>query len=144
MKKPESRFWQQVKPLLAGLDPVRIENICEQGTPDVNYIEGWIELKVMPDWPKRPSTPLRIDHYTTHQRAWAKQRHSLGGVVWFLLKVAEEWLLIPGVLAAKYVGELPRDSLYTICSARWSGTPTKESFQEVILRDKLVRPIQSD
>jgi hypothetical protein len=133
MRKPESRFWDQVRPLLAGLDPVRIENTCEQGTPDVNYIHGWIELKVVKKWPKREMTALQIPHYTEHQKAWARRRHEAGGQVWFLLKIEEEWLLIYGVSAAHAIGELPRNALYRICTARWSSPPSKEAFQRVIL-----------
>ena len=80
----EKAMWKALRPLMVGLDPVRIENAVEAGTPDVNYVGGWIELKYLPKWPARATTPIKIAHYTKEQRVFAKRRNAAGGRVFFL------------------------------------------------------------
>jgi hypothetical protein len=129
--KPEGAMWQATRPLLAGLDPVRIESPMTEGNPDVNYVGGWIELKAVRTWPKRPDTPLRIDHYTIEQRAWHQRRRAAGGKVFLLLKVGEtEWLLFDARTAALDLGHVSRARLYDIAIARWTRKPKKEELQQ--------------
>jgi hypothetical protein len=49
VSRPESTFWQSIKPHLWG-DVERIENVASKGTPDVNGccagVDYWLELKV--------------------------------------------------------------------------------------------------
>lgn len=87
---------------LAARDAQSIENTCALGTPDVEFIGGWIELKVIEDWPKREDTVVRISHYSPQQRVWAVKRAKKGGAVWMLLLVerTQEWVLLPGEVAA--------------------------------------------
>lgn len=91
------------------LDPVRIENALELGTPDVNYTLGWCELKYVDAWPKRGG-PLKIRHYTPQQRAWLLRRRHVGGRVNIVLKVGKEWYLLPVGEATEllYRGEMTR------------------------------------
>lgn len=84
----------------------RIENLTGRGTPDVTYcvarVEGWIELKQLPAWPKREDTVVDVPHYTPHQRLWARQRLSAGGRVYVLLEVVRPvptYLLLGGEYA---------------------------------------------
>lgn len=123
-------MWDALRPILAGQHAVRIESrTTGSGIPDVNYNHGWIELKYLEGWPVRPNTPVRIDHYTKEQRAWAVQRTLAGGQVFFLLKVGTmEWLLLQGAVAAQSVGRLPRSELYKKCLARWVRKPKKEEL----------------
>ena len=79
----------------AGLDPVRIENSLELGTPDVNYTGGWLELKFAREWPRRGG-PLKLAHFTPQQNAWIVRRVHAGGVVAVVLKVGKEWYALPG------------------------------------------------
>lgn len=69
----------------------RIENMVGSGMPDVTYCvrgaEGFIELKQIKEWPKRPETVVAIEHYTSQQRIWARQRIAAGGRVWLMLEV---------------------------------------------------------
>lgn len=98
-------MWGRVRKALKGLDPVRVENRVEAGTPDVNYVFGWVELKWMRKKPKREGTILHLDHeMTTEQRTWAVRRHHAGGKVFLLLKISTEWILFKGEVAAEYLG----------------------------------------
>jgi len=101
------------------LDPVSIENGVGAGVPDLNYILGWIELKQVKAWPKRPSTPLRLDHFTSGQRRWISRRHRAGGLVFVLLKVGKEWLLFDGETAAEHLGRTNRSELYGLAKKAW-------------------------
>lgn len=104
-----------------GLDPVAVENPAYPGTPDVNYIEGWIELKWARRWPVRPETVFKIDHFTPQQRNWLWRRWTKGGNAWLLLQVEKEYLLFTGRDAKDYVGKLTRAGLYKAARARWTG-----------------------
>ena len=78
--KAESLMWRKLRPVLiaAKLDPVRVENPIHPGTPDVNLVGRWIELKCIPAWPVRDTTVVRIPHYTPQQRVWLYRRTSAG------------------------------------------------------------------
>jgi hypothetical protein len=124
----ESTSWQQLKPLLKGLDPCRVENLVNPGTPDINYIEGWIELKFSYCWPKRGGV-LKIKHFTPQQRAWLTRRCLEGGKAFLILHIGCEWLLFNGMVAAQCVGESTREEMYRHCIANWDRLPTKEELQ---------------
>lgn len=102
------------------LDAMAVENQVRPGTPDVNYIEGWIELKWLRAWPKRPETIVQIEHFTKQQRVWHFQRRRAGGQSWFLLQVRREWLLIDGALAALIVNKATRQELIGNTTVYWS------------------------
>ena len=86
-------------------DPYPVENPAWPGTPDVNYLHGWIELKQLPEWPVRTNTPVQVEHFTPQQRIWLKKRCKAGGDAWLLLQVKKEWLLFDGTTAAYVLGK---------------------------------------
>lgn len=121
-------MWKALRPVMKGMDPVRIESPITPGTPDVNYNVGWIELKYAKEWPPQGG-PLRIDHYTADQKAWAIRRKAAGGLVFLLLKVGKtEWLLFDGRVAAIFVGKSNQQELYQVCLARWTRLPKNQEI----------------
>jgi hypothetical protein len=130
----ESNMSRVVMRLLKPLHPVRIETgmVCS-GVPDVNYSEGWIELKALEHWPKREDTPLRIPHFTPQQRIWVIRRLRAGGRVHVLLTVGQDWLLFSGHFAAERLGDAPRAELFASAVASWRGTPPAEDLIESLL-----------
>lgn len=134
MRKQESIFWDAVKPLLAGLHPVRIENSVAMGTPDVNCSLGWIELKQVEDKdiPKRASTILRLDHYTPEQRIFQLKRSIAGGPCWLLLLLAGEWLLFSSRVAAERLGKMTVAETRDAATRLWPVKPSKEEFQKAL------------
>jgi hypothetical protein len=98
------------------MDPVRIENGLASGTPDVNYVEGWVELKHKHEWPVRQQTPLTIDHFTTEQRVWLKRRWHRGGQAWLLLRVDRAIMLFDGWTAGHHVGLVNREALHYLAA----------------------------
>lgn len=94
----ESQMWSVMRPHLAALkmDPVRVENKALPGTPDVNFIEGWAELKRADCWPVRGG-PLRLDHPPTpEQKVWLARRWHAGGNCGLVLRVGREFFLFRG------------------------------------------------
>lgn len=127
-------MWRALRPLLAGLDPVRIESHATgSGIPDVNTTRGWIELKYAARWPPRGG-PLRVPHYSAAQRAWHVQRAQAGGRVWVLLKIGRhDWLLLDGRTAAQRLGYAPRSELEQLALGCWHGKP--KNIQDILLCD---------
>lgn len=126
----ESDQRRKVVKYLKPLHAVPVENPIIPGTPDVNYIGGWIELKWLRRWPKLISSTVKIDHFTPQQRHWLRKRWEMGGSAWLLLQVRLEWLLFSGVDAANYVGLVPRPDLYEFARVRWTrGLDRKELIQ---------------
>lgn len=128
MSTPEGRMWVRIRPLLKGMHAVRIESHMEGGIPDVNYSLGWVELKCMKEWPKRPDTPLKIPHFTEKQRVWLTQRACAGGRAYLLLQVGPQYLLFLGHVAAAFIGSATKQELEELCLEHWPKKPTALSL----------------
>ena len=104
----------------------RIENRVARGTPDVNFclpggFEGWVELKVVSRWPVRGG-PLRTPHFTDDQRWWLRTRTKYGGRAGLLLRVDKgprSYMMLPGVWAAEYLGDKPKEVLESKALSVW-------------------------
>jgi hypothetical protein len=102
--KPEQLMWQRLRTLMSpGWQADRHEDTLNAGVPDVSYsyffsvgrtVQGWIELKTLPDWPKLPETPVRIPHEKRfmRQKAWLRRRgHGCFLLLW--IRSTNTWLL---------------------------------------------------
>ncbi len=132
--------------LLRPLDAISIENTVAKGTPDMNYggaytfpdgntvyLEGWIECKWAREWPKRGG-PLRLKHYTTYQKVWARCRRHRGGACWVILTVGRDWILLDGVVAALLpLGDANRDELMNASVKYWDTPPDREDLIKCLL-----------
>ena len=108
----ESQAWTVLRPHMVALkmDPVRIENRVLPGTPDVNYIEGWAELKHADRWPPRGG-PLRLGHPPTpEQKVWLARRWQAGGNCGLVLRVGLEWFLFRGCDVRTVWAEAPKQA----------------------------------
>lgn len=123
---------QNVVRWLRPLHAIAVENPVLPGTPDVNYIGGWIELKMVDSWPVGEDTPLRLPHFTQHQRLWLRTRWKKGGKAFLLLQVGNDWLLFDGITAFEHVGKQPKKFLIQHCLSAWFGVqPGGELIQHV-------------
>ena len=120
---------------LCSLDAIAVENPTRPGTPDVNYIEGWIELKWLRRWPRGDKVVVLLPHFTRQQRRWLRDRHKRGGSAWLLLQCGCEWLLFHGLDAHDYVGRLTRDGLYRVARVRWTRGLQDKELVECLVRD---------
>lgn len=106
MSSAESHVRQRIVALLKRrrLDPISVENPVHPGTPDVNYLHGWIELKQLTRWPARGTSVLRVPTFTQQQRVWAYRRRHAGGACFLLMRVSDDWLLFDGAWASEHLG----------------------------------------
>ena len=116
----EAALWDKMRPHLAPLDPVRVENALGNGTPDVEYAGGWIELKDGVSWPKKVEDPVRVHSLDRRpgQVAFLLRRWLAGGRCWVMTRVGRQVFLHPG-----YEAKRLRDGLTTrqfLTEAVWS------------------------
>lgn len=112
------------------LDMKPVEMKFGRGTPDVNYIEGWLELKWLRGWPVQEG-PVTIAHYTNHQRLWLKRRWERGGRSFLVLQVKNQWMAFCGCDAAP-VGTLTREELASIAVMYWERDLHLQEFKNLI------------
>ena len=115
----ESYLRSIVVKALKPLDAVSVENAVRSGTPDINFIEGWVELKWVANWPVRDQTVLKVEHFTPQQRVWIMRRAIAGGNIWVLLRVEKEWLLLPGLWASRNLGKATKNQLLLAVAGYW-------------------------
>lgn len=115
----ESNMRQSLVELLRPLDAYAVENACVPGMPDLECTGGWVELKYIPSYPKRKYvTVVRVPHFMPIQRAWIRRRAKYGGRVFVILRVEDDWFVLPGAPSANHLGvdwvrrDLINNSLY--------------------------------
>jgi hypothetical protein len=111
----EAGMRQIVVKALKGLDAMSVENPVRPGTPDINYIEGWVELKVLEKWPARPHTKVKVDCFTPQQRVWLRRRQKRGGAAFFLILIEKDWLLFDGEVAGLQIGYMNKAEMINAC-----------------------------
>lgn len=128
MAASERSMRARVTHALRALDAMAVENMVQPGTPDVEFIGGWVELKSADRWPVREKTPLRVPHFNALQRLWLRRRWERGGAAWLLLRVKRDWLLLDGDVAARIVGEANREQLIAAARCYWPTTPSDDEL----------------
>lgn len=144
--KKESNMWERLSKAMRGYWVAsRIESGTTTGIPDVFFaipnIGGWIELKVLDEFPKKATTPVKIPHLYDQQKKWIKRYGKIAGNVWFFIYVesTEEYFLWPWNLIDEIeslnrhewrmkstlaLGDLDPESLYRAllagCGGDWS------------------------
>ena len=104
---------------LRSLDACAVENSACPGFPDVEFIGGTMELKVLTDWPRRPTTVVRVPKFRPGQRNWLRARWKRGGLSLLLLRVDCEHLLFDGYYAAERLGYETKDVLIEKALRYW-------------------------
>jgi len=105
---------------LKSLDAIPVENPVRPGTPDINFIEGWIECKWLRRWPANANeSPVLIPHFTPQQRIHLARRYLKGGKTFLMLEIGKEWMLFTGDVAANIVGRATRIQLEQNTFRHW-------------------------
>lgn len=118
MRLPEQRLWDWLRDRLTGRwFAERVENRVMAGTPDVYFSHrlgrGWIELKVVNNWPRTEVAKFKIPHWTQNQRNWMQQHHAQGGKSWLVVGIEHtgELLILPDTLALRVVDHWTQDDI---------------------------------
>ena len=122
---------------LYSIDAIPVDNPRHSGTADINYVEGWLELKWLSQWPSRKQTVVKIPSISPQQRVVWTKRSMAGGNIFVLLQVGfvrdrSEYLLFEAGGAAEYLGKLNREDLYKECLASWSEYPGKGIIKWIV------------
>lgn len=136
----ESGFWSYIEKGMKGRwDASRHEDLLGLGVPDVSFgcggQNGWIELKYLPKFPKRPATPVKIRHYTNEQKIWLRKRGKAGGSTWLFLRIEKEFLLFHWT-KCREVGKLPIGELREIARARWVNRIKWDELENILKSEK--------
>ena len=146
----ESDFWSVVRRNLSPYGRlVRLESgLTESGIPDVAYCflgsAGWLELKSVAAWPKRPATPLRIDHLTLEQvlflETWT--RHPSRGQAHGLFRVDRDYLLLDAPLVrAVFERQVTRTQLVERVVVHGVGTFPTIAIVKTLARGKIAEAL---
>lgn len=131
---PEAALWQHLHSAMGGLwEAQRHEDRLQADIPDVSYStthHGWIELKVA-DKPKRPSTPVRVDHFTAGQRNWLTRHGRRGGKCFILLQVGPAYFLFSWT-SARVIGDLTLEGLAKEALAIWGNGILPGAFLDAL------------
>lgn len=111
-KKMVPQFWYEA---------TRHEDKLQPGIADVSFVtsignstygaHGWMELKKVKLLPVRPTTIVRLPHYTDAQRIFLLQKGQHAGMAFLLLQAERDFLLFNWD-AAQSVGHLTTADLY--------------------------------
>lgn len=135
--KENKSMRQTLVRLLKPLHAISVENGgCHPGTPDINYVEGWIENKTLSRWPARETTAVRVPLFKPQQRIWLLRRCKAGGRAFLMLNVGRDWLLFRGDDAAANLGYVTKETLFSLAVRTWKGTPNQQELIECLSRPR--------
>jgi hypothetical protein len=127
----ESNFWVLVRKSL-DLKMYRVENRVMKGMPDIHYIRdgvsGWIELKYMPDWPKkRVSSGLMLN-----QCLWLKEYDERKGRCWILIRIGRDFIgLVDGKDAKALYDRPSTKDFHALLSWSKKGNMKEEDWKDL-------------
>ncbi len=127
---------------LRDLDPRRVENVVDPGTPDICYVGGWVESKYMTAWPLRADRPVRVLHYRPDQRAWHTRHCQAGGVCHVVIQIATDVLVFNAQWAARHLGNMDRDNLEAaalLLMRKWDAN----AFRAFIETKRMIKPLEA-
>lgn len=96
----EAGVWQTIRKglITKNIHLTRIESSAGNGVPDISYgipqCNGWIELKYIAEWPKRPTTKVKLP-LRPEQKLWIQTRGALSGNIWVFIRIQDDFFLLP-------------------------------------------------
>jgi hypothetical protein len=101
---------------------MRVENTFYKGIPDVNFLidgnEGWLELKYMPEYPKKDYTEIKVPHFTKEQKLWHDARYKNKGRTMVLIQVDSDYFIFKKE-RINLLGSLTKKSMFKFANKSW-------------------------
>lgn len=125
--RPENRLKQHIVDKMGTRWDVQShEDQFSVGIPDLSYgargINGWIELKRVLSWPKRPDTIVKMEHFTANQVNWLRRRGKKAGHCYLLIQVAAEYFVFSFHEARRVRAGITRQEFSELCILHMVGT----------------------
>lgn len=138
----ESDLWKYVRDGLRGkCHLTRIESSAGNGVPDVSIgVPGgniWVELKYIPEWPKRPTTKVKLP-LRPEQKHWIKTRGELSGGVWVICRVQNDIFLFDHMACKLLCEGALQEDWFFVCEAHWLNRIDFAELYEIFARGKKV------
>lgn len=116
---------------LKNLDPVPVDNPRKPGTPDINFIDGWMELKYLPKFPKRADTVIKFPKFRPQQKVWLYKRAHKGGKCFVFVQVEKLFFLFHGGFASQFLGKMTKTQMLNHALKVWDKFPFMELEEAV-------------
>jgi len=116
-------------------EATRHEEKLTPGVSDVSFCcggkHGWMELKYLKAYPKRPGTIVRCPHYTPEQKNFLKAKGSKAGNAWLFAQIGRDHFLFDWRQAQEF-GQLPKDELMDIATRVWISRMDWEELGKIL------------
>ena len=96
----ETNLWNRLRTNMVGTywcEATRHEDKFQKGIADVSFCQcgmaGWMELKHVSQWPARPTTKVRIPHYSDEQKEFLERKGKCMRHVWLFIQIEGDFLL---------------------------------------------------
>ena len=134
----ESNLWRYIKGGMRKMWHATRHEDGEPGTPDVSYgaegVNGWIELKVLDSWPKRPDTVVQFKHLTPWQTRWLQTRGDHGGHCFLFVRIESEYLIFKWE-NVHLLGTLNERELKAFAIRVWTGSVNFGELRDMLTSD---------
>lgn len=132
----ESDLWAYLrKGMIAKWHVSRIESSAGNGIPDVSFglpnKNGWIELKYIKEWPKRPATKVKLP-LRPEQKHWIRNRGAISGNVWVLCRVQNDFFLFDHQGCDVLCEGVVQEEWFIMCEAHWVNRINFNELYEIL------------
>ena len=112
----EARMRAKLVQILSPFHAIPVENkVPPLGTPDINFVGGWIECKRRERWPIRENQVVKFPHpVNLNQKVWRDLRTRKGGTVILAIQVARDWLFFTKREAFRGFGTYTKQELFDL------------------------------
>ena len=80
--------------------------------------EGWLELKYMPEYPKKDYTEIKVPHFTKEQKLWHDARYKNKGRTMVLIQVDSDYFIFKKE-RINLLGSLTKKSMFKFANKSW-------------------------
>lgn len=136
----EARMRSKLVQILSPFHAIPVENkVPPLGTPDINFVGGWIECKRRDKWPVQENRVVTFAHpVNLNQKIWRDLRVRKGGTVILAMQVARDWLFFTKREVFRNFGTFTKQELFDLAEFKMTGLrgwseETRQEFRAWII-----------